>query len=316
MWVSVIKSIHGNVFNKTEGNSVWTSIVRLCSKTVDDNLLPPNLICMDVGNGRSVKFWHDLWCGDSCLASRYNRLFHLDVNKNDSVADKWVNGDWQWVWSREEIGSRNLALLNSLRHEINQVFICEREDKWVFSPASDGLFSVKKTRDIIDSRNLITSNTSTVWFKFIPRKVNVFLWRFRLNALPLRWNLSAKGIEINSIVCPVCNNGVEDLSHLFFGCSFALDIWYKSRLWMDCGFPSLHSWDDLFSWFGASSFTNGMKDKVIGIVVTILWALWRFRNGIVFNESFSSRSSLFDVIRLLSFRWLKNRGHRVSNWNT
>ncbi|XP_071694335.1 uncharacterized protein [Rutidosis leptorrhynchoides] len=156
----------------------------------------------------------------------------------------------------------------------------------------------------------------TIWFKFLPRKVNVFLWRFRLDALPTRWNLSARGIELPTVVCPVCNNGVESKDHLFFTCEVASDLWRKVRLWLDCDMHTFLPWDSFISWLEGISLPTSSKNQVVAIIVTLLWAIWRYRNGLVFNNVFCNLSSLFDIIRLLSFRWIKNRGHLVSNWNS
>ncbi|XP_071727697.1 uncharacterized protein [Rutidosis leptorrhynchoides] len=181
--------------------------------------------------------------------------------------------------------------------------------------SSDGLFTVKAARVTIDSVLLPVSTTTTTWYKFLPRKVNIFLWRLRLNALPVRWNLSAKGIEVPTIVCSVYNNGVETQDHAFFGCSFVSELWHKLRVWFNCSMPIFVSWDSFIVWLEGVQLSIKDKDQIIASVCTLLWVIWRFRNGIVFNDLFCSRSSLFDVVRLLVFRWIKHRSHLVSNWN-
>ncbi|XP_071714736.1 uncharacterized protein [Rutidosis leptorrhynchoides] len=163
---------------------------------------------------------------------------------------------------------------------------------------------------------LPTSSIPTSWFKFILRKLNIFLWRFRLDSLPVRGNLSAKGTEIHSIVCPVCNNEVESRDHLFFECDLARDLWHKLRVWFNVAMPSFVSWDTFISWIEGVRLSTTNTYRIIASVITLLWVIWRFRNDVVFDESFCNRSSLFDLIRLFSFRWLKHRGHLVSNWNS
>ncbi|XP_071727405.1 uncharacterized protein [Rutidosis leptorrhynchoides] len=207
-------------------------------------------------------------------------------------------------------------MLSILLEEIGCPTLSNRSDSWLCSINNEGAFTVKDTRVHMDSILTSTSTTSTLWFKFLPRKVNVFLWRFRLDCLPVRWNLSAKGIYIDSVVCPSCDNGVETSKHIFFECILATEIWRKIRIWLNCGLPPLDSWDSFISWLEGVRLQASSKNRIIAVVVTSLWALWRFRNGLVFHDSFCSRSNLFDVIRLVAFRWLKNRSHCVSNWNT
>ncbi|XP_071709083.1 uncharacterized protein [Rutidosis leptorrhynchoides] len=279
-------------------------------------MVPGNMFQMKVGAGNIVRFWFDTWTGSSNLVSRYNRPFHLDVNKDDFVADKWQQGSWNWVWNRDVLGSRNEALLDSLINEINEIALNNSEDRWECSINHDGVFSVQSTGLLIDRNSIPSGTTSTSWFKFLPRKVNIFLWRLRLDALPVRWNLSAKDVDISSIVCPRCLNGIETHDHLFFGCEFAGALWHKLHVWLNCGMIAFTSWDTFIAWLEGVNLSTIDKKCTIATVVTTLWSIWRFRNGIVFNNVFCNRSSVFDAIRLLSFRWIKHRSHLVLNWNS
>ena len=51
-------------------------------------------IQFEVGAGFTVRFWQDIWCGDSSLCMLYPRLFSLSRNKEAYVADlmKFPNG--------------------------------------------------------------------------------------------------------------------------------------------------------------------------------------------------------------------------------
>ncbi|XP_071740032.1 uncharacterized protein [Rutidosis leptorrhynchoides] len=238
------------------------------------------------------------------------------INQNDSIANKYRNGDWNWSWSREQLGSRQSQLLDSLVQDIGFVTISDRTDCWSCSVSADGMYTVKSVRDHIDHKILPVSNCKTCWYKFLPRKVNVFLWRFRLDSLSVRWNLSAKEIDINSVVCPVCTNGVETSDHLFFRCSLASDLWRLVRVWLNCNLPPLSSWETFIVWLEGVNLSSVQKKKVIASVVTLLWVLWRFSNGVVFKDAFCNRDNLFHVTRLFTFRWFNHRGKLVSNWNT
>ncbi|XP_071713078.1 uncharacterized protein [Rutidosis leptorrhynchoides] len=250
MWVTIIKSIHGNCFNVTasSNSTVWSNIVNTCSKCCTDELIPTDIFRMTIGNGRHIRFWLDYWSGNAPLASRFNRLYHLDSAPNDSVANKLVNGVWQIAWVRENLRGRNDQLFNDLLEELGCPVLNDRPDSWSCSISNEGMYTVKDAREYIDRHFLASSPIETIWFKHVPRKVNIFLWRFRLDYLPVRWNLSAKGIDINSVVCPICNNGVETREHLFFECDLARELWHKIRLWLNCGMPHFDSWYSFISW--------------------------------------------------------------------
>ncbi|XP_071727056.1 uncharacterized protein [Rutidosis leptorrhynchoides] len=229
MWVSIIKSIHGNCFETTRCSSstVWSNIVSSCLSCTSEGYIPSDLFRMSIG--------------DDCP------VLH------------------------------------------------DKPDSWLCSISNDGAYTVKESRVYMDRHILHGSDIGTSWFKFVPHKVNVFIWRLRLECLPVRWNLSAKGLDIVSIVCPSCNNGVETCKHVFFDCNLAREVWLKVRIWLNCGLPFFDSWDSFLSWLEGVRLQVTSKNKIIAVVVTCLWVMWRFRNGLVFNDSFCSRSNLFDV---------------------
>nr|GEU38325.1 myosin heavy chain-related protein [Tanacetum cinerariifolium] len=71
-------------------------------------------------------------------------------------------------------------------------------------------FSVASARKHIDVHILPRGLSTTRWNKGIPIKVNIFMWRLKLNKLPTLANLVQKGIDINSLLCPICDNYVEN----------------------------------------------------------------------------------------------------------
>ncbi|XP_071708448.1 uncharacterized protein [Rutidosis leptorrhynchoides] len=249
---------------------------------VRDGLIPPDALRLVVGNGSRVRFWLDHWIGNATLASRYSKLFHLESNKEVKVADRLVDNVWKWEWNRDVIGSRNDTSLEIL----------------------------------IDKVVLPSIEPSTIWFKSLPRKLNIFLWRLRLDRLPHRINLAIKGISLPSVVCPRCNQSGEDAEHIFFECASSSDLWRLLRLWLSCNMPIFGSWNDFYSWFNGWSSNADSKLKVMVSVVTLLWIIWWYRNCVVFNDTSVNRSNLFDFIRLYSFNWLKSRSKLVSNWNS
>ncbi|GJY17363.1 putative RNA-directed DNA polymerase, eukaryota, reverse transcriptase zinc-binding domain protein [Tanacetum coccineum] len=85
-------------------------------------------------------------------------------------------------------------------------------DSWHWALGSPMGFSAASVRLLIDSRTLDTDNVATRWNRSIPIKVNMFLWRLKLNKLPSRVNLDRRGIEVDSILCPSCLEDIESLS--------------------------------------------------------------------------------------------------------
>ncbi|GKA60012.1 RNA-directed DNA polymerase, eukaryota [Tanacetum coccineum] len=66
-----------------------------------------------------------------------------------------------------------------------------------------GEFSVASIQRFIDDQRLLTVDSKTLWIKSVPIKVNILAWKIKLEALPTRFNISRRGIEIDSILCPL-----------------------------------------------------------------------------------------------------------------
>ncbi|GJS34015.1 reverse transcriptase domain, reverse transcriptase zinc-binding domain protein [Tanacetum coccineum] len=131
----------------------------------------------------------------------------------------------------------------------------------VSSLSTDGSYSVSFIRKHIDNCMIANSLPSTRWCKIIPRKVNIFMWRLLLDRLPHRLNLSSRGLDIDSILCPVCSEHVESNSHAFFSCSAASNIWRLVRGWCDLKIPTLSSCDEWDIWYTSWKASKVEKDR-------------------------------------------------------
>ncbi|GJT81938.1 hypothetical protein Tco_1056280 [Tanacetum coccineum] len=60
-----------------------------------------------------------------------------------------------------------------------------------------------------------------------------------LDRLPSRWNLSRRGIEVASITCPICDNGIDTSYHSLWVCSLATTVWIRVFNWLDLHPPSI-----------------------------------------------------------------------------
>ena len=131
----------------------------------------------------------------------------------------WINGVWVWHWEwirplrgRSEGEFKELEELVS-RVRINQ----DKKDvlKWWLD--AKGVFSVKGLSKWIEERRImgVSSPVRTVWNKLVPRKVNVFVWRASNRRIPVRVELDRKGINLDSLLCPLCANVVESVDFYY-----------------------------------------------------------------------------------------------------
>ncbi|XP_071718114.1 uncharacterized protein [Rutidosis leptorrhynchoides] len=99
--------------------------------------------------------------------------------------------------------------------------------KWLLE--SDGVFKTKRLSMLIDGkRSNITNQGETLKNKAIPLKVDIFVWRVKLLRLPVRVELDKRGVDLDSILCPICKINLETVDHsltqcpnMFFGSIFS-----------------------------------------------------------------------------------------------
>nr|GEV84283.1 RNA-directed DNA polymerase, eukaryota, reverse transcriptase zinc-binding domain protein [Tanacetum cinerariifolium] len=77
----------------SQSSGVWARIVDSIFHLHSSGIVPLSSIRFNLGDGSLIRFWKDIWLGDVPLCSRFNRLFHLDRNKDCLVKDRYANGD-------------------------------------------------------------------------------------------------------------------------------------------------------------------------------------------------------------------------------
>ncbi|GKA29338.1 RNA-directed DNA polymerase, eukaryota [Tanacetum coccineum] len=280
-WVKIIKALHGKEggfdVQSCNFNGTWSRIIDSSNYLHLKGIIPLNSLCFRVGCGTRIRFWKDIWIGDSPLHIRYNRLYRLDQDKDCLIIDRIENGQWKWNWSRTNIGVRNTAYLRDLLTEISLIDINVDEDSCVWWIAKDDIFTVGEMRRIIDSMLLPSLVPPTSWYKVLSRKINIFLWRLYLDRLLHRLNLSSHGMDIQSISCHMCNGNVESSSHIFFECDIASKVWRMVRNWCDIPLPSFSSHDQMRSWLCSWQVSKEKNHRMTNIFASLCWWLWRGR---------------------------------------
>lgn len=186
-----------------------------------------------IGNGTSIAATTDPWL-------RRKNDFRVEQNpfyegRNELVSCLFVPGEKRW----------NTTLVRDRFLEIDanailQVLIPQRDviDKVVWTVSNNGVYNSKSGYHYWYSLNYGTDDVpqskgwSRVWHLMIPHKVKVFIWRFCRNVVPVRRRLSMRGVRL-PIICPMCLADVEHMTHLFCGCSFAVDCWNHVNLMYD-----------------------------------------------------------------------------------
>nr|GEZ64299.1 RNA-directed DNA polymerase, eukaryota [Tanacetum cinerariifolium] len=112
-------------------------------------------------------------------------------------------------------------MLEELTSMLETVSLSNSSDRWICDLTSDGVFRVKEVQNCIDDIFLPSQVIDNRWVRFVPIKVNIFIWRARQDCLSTRVNLVRRGINVDSCVCPICSTGEDELNHILFLCDLA-----------------------------------------------------------------------------------------------
>nr|GEU37394.1 reverse transcriptase domain, reverse transcriptase zinc-binding domain protein [Tanacetum cinerariifolium] len=198
----------------------WSWIVGAIN---DKGIIPHSSIKRQVKDGSATRFWRDAWLGDIPLEHQFPCLFCLEANK-DCLCPRQVAKWLVWCWTRNFHGGVTASQLDSLISMLVNVKLTECHDAWQWNLIGSNIFTVKDILIYIDSISLSEFPTETRWCHFIPRRINILVWHILRDRIPTRWNLSMKGFEVSSLLCPLCNIARETSSHLFWTCNLATSV--------------------------------------------------------------------------------------------
>jgi hypothetical protein len=289
LWARVIKAIHGNdgkigKDTKVYNQSGWLRIVNEIAVLKKQGINLFDFMRLKLGNGNMISFWNDNWIGCTMLKDLYPRLYALETSKQVTVNAKMAAHTLDDSFRHKPMGGIEQAQFTALSDLVRNVSLVPISDRWSWSLEGSGEFSVKSIRKAIDDKRLPDLNYKTRWIKSVPNKVHVHAWKMRLDGLPTRFNLSRRGIMIDSISCPICDNGVESSRHLFFSCIMAKQITRKISQWWDVPYVEVNSYDEWRSWLLSLRLSSKIKLIFEGVLYVMWWHLWSYRNKLIFEK--------------------------------
>ncbi|XP_071741159.1 uncharacterized protein [Rutidosis leptorrhynchoides] len=121
-------------------------------------------------------------------------------------------------------------------------------DGWIWVLNNHGKFSTKVLSKLVDNLSLRVGEfgKETIRNNLVPIKLGVFVWRAKLRRLPVRIELDNRGIDIDSVRCPTCDDDIESMEHAFIFCTHASDVW-----------------DRVFKWWGLQNPNNLSIEEIL-----------------------------------------------------
>ncbi|GJS25127.1 reverse transcriptase domain, reverse transcriptase zinc-binding domain protein [Tanacetum coccineum] len=127
----------------------------------------------------------------------------------------WVNEGWCWKWDWvRDIRGRVCKEYDDLLCVLQDVVVSNIcRDKWRWALSEDSEFMVKRALK---------------------------------GRLPVRVELDRRGINLDSVLCPSCNNSMESCTHSLVTCDLAMSVWDKIFKWWKMGIVNAFSIGDFF----------------------------------------------------------------------
>ncbi|GJZ45611.1 RNA-directed DNA polymerase, eukaryota [Tanacetum coccineum] len=229
-----------------------------------------------LGDGHGTRFWIDVWTSDMPLCVKFPRLFALELDKDASVASKMA-GPLDFSFRRSVRDGSEQQQMLELVSIVDTVSLSPSHDRWVCDLSGDGQYRVKVIRSSIDDLFLPSFPETTRWVKYVPIKVNIFVWRARRDCIPTRSNLVRRGVSLDSSSCPLCDSSEEDTHHVLFRCSLAQAILRRVCRWWDLEWHPWISFLDWQVWLSAIRVSAKVKSLLEGVFYMAWWSIWNLR---------------------------------------
>ena len=99
-------------------------------------------------------------------------------------------------------------------------------------------------------------------------------------------NMGKRGIDVHSLLCPLCDQEVDDINHVLFSCSKVEILWVKCFDWWDLAIPSsVQSVKDLSALLPNNCGNKWVVQAFHGVRLVTLWTIWKWSSLLSFRLS-------------------------------
>jgi hypothetical protein len=265
----------------------------------------------NLGDGKSVNFWTDLW-GDQCLHHRLPHLLSFVKNTRSTVPDV-----------------ANVEFLEDLFHlplsqEAHSEFVAFEEicnsavmtiaqgnlDSWCYIWGSQN-FLCSKAYKVLCGHPPTPPHFAWTWKSSCRSHHKFFFWLLLLDRLNTRNLLGRKNFQIPSYLCEICQgNHEETLVHLFWNYSFSQECWDFICPTRERNLSVLEAFADVKAKLKVPFSSE--------IIILAAWSIWMMRNNKIFNNQIPSfrnwKGFFIQELRMVAHRMKKKHVQSFKEW--
>nr|XP_025625464.1 uncharacterized protein LOC112717723 [Arachis hypogaea] len=214
---------------------LWRDICHLQIKEQEVRQKMIDGLAIEVGDGRTTRFWEDMWLQIGKLKDCYPRLFFISNKKGSPIGDCGFWNGIEWVWHfqwRRELRQWESETLDQLLHALQSVrLIVEVQDRVVWKFDKEGVYTTNSfVQDLqeatMDEEILRYIFTKEIWRGLVPPRVELFSWFALIGRINTKDQLSRLGIlGPHDNLCVLCKKADESVHHLLVACEFSWQVW-------------------------------------------------------------------------------------------
>lgn len=266
--------------------SISTSNVRGCSLNRRALQEGANIAMKGVkwvmGTGQNVRFWKDVWIGMKPLREIVEGPLHRieeELKVSDVLSE---DGNWNLQGISMELPQE---ILNQIR-ATPKGHSMQMEDRIAWKYSTTGRFSTKSAYALACGRDPTTEGRGWEWIWKVPTqpRISMFLWMACHQKILTAHQLHSRGLNINP-VCSICQNGIEDVTHVLRDCSDAIRVW--RRVGIPLSKKATFSLP-IYDWLRTNSCSYEsvhMNLKWSVVFLQAIWLIWTIRNAKIFRTS-------------------------------
>ena len=142
----------------------------------------------------------------------------------------------------------------------------------------------------------VSPTAAFAWGSRAPLRCHFFAWLAFKNRCWTSAGLARRGLP-HQDSCPLCGEAEESIQHLLLDCVFARQIWHwVGRITDRTTYEPLVD-EELGSWCTRQDLVLQNHKARRAICFLVMWMLWKHRNDVVLNGTFSSIPCLKQRIR-------------------
>lgn len=149
------------------------------------------------------------------------------------------------------------------------------------------------------------------WKNWVPKKVNIMNWRASLDRLPTLTSLQARGVPVQSVSCPLCQEAEETTEHVFTSCPTSITVWNSVARW--CKITPIYAFymQNILELHVHKPGSTTWKKMVNAIALVTRWCFWRARNERLHNNKVKITEQIVNEVKAMACLWIGNRAIKM-----